>query len=194
MADEPHEGYRKKQLVGKPMLWGIIAGSGLLSLYFGVLTFANSFSHALQQFSGMWYWILLLVAGFGTQAGLYAYIRGASKLKAGAATSSVVAAGGMSTASMIACCAHHLTDVIPILGLSAAAVFLAQFQTLFIVAGVLSNLIGINLMLKIIQERRLYGGESRFFSFLTKLNMKKARYFTSGFSAIMFLIVLFNSL
>jgi hypothetical protein len=190
------EEYRKKHLMRKPIVWGIVAGTVLLSIYFSTLAVANSFSHALQQFGEMWYWIALLVAGFGTQVGLYAYIKTATKLRAstGAATSSVAAAGGMSTTSMIACCAHHVTDVIPVLGVSAAAVFLAQFQTLFIVIGVLSNLIGINLMLKIIQKHHLYHGADGFFSSLMRVDMKKSLCFTSSFSAVTFLIVLFISL
>lgn len=191
-----HKEYKKQHLIRKPILFGIIAGIALLSVYFIILTLANSFSHALNQFGEMWYWIILLVIGFSIQVGLYTYIRSVFKLRAGtgAATSSVAAAGGISTTSMIACCAHHLTDVIPIIGLSAAAVFLNQFQTLFMVIGVLSNLIGINLMLKIIQKHNLYNKERGIFSGIMKLNMKKSLYFTSTFSAIIFLITLLNSL
>jgi hypothetical protein len=181
---------------GKPVLWGITAGTTLLSIYIGVLTIANSFSHALQQFQEMWYWIVLLVIGFGIQVGMYAYIKGVFKLRAdtGAATSSVAAAGGISTTSMIACCAHHLTDIIPILGLSATAVFLSRFQMLFLVVGVLSNLIGINLMLNIIQQHNLYTRGRGLLSVLMKVNMKKTLYTTSIISGFIFLITLLTSM
>ena len=56
---------------------------------------------------------------------------------------------------MAACCAHHLSDVLPILGLSGLAAFLARYQTVFIVAGVLSNLVGIAIMLESIQRHQL---------------------------------------
>ncbi len=52
---------------------------------------------------------------------------------------------------MAACCAHHLTDVLPNLGLSGLATFLASYQVLFIVIGVLSNVVGITIMLETIQ-------------------------------------------
>jgi len=141
-------------LIKKPALWGMAAGLALLTVYFLIVSIAESFSHSIEQFRELWYWISLLVAGFGIQAGLYTYIRGVMKLRkeTGIATSSMAAAGGISTTSMVACCAHHVTDVLPILGISAAVVFLNQFQNLFLTVGVLSNLIGISLMLKIIQK------------------------------------------
>ncbi|GFP19971.1 hypothetical protein HKBW3S03_01475 [Candidatus Hakubella thermalkaliphila] len=59
----------------KPIIIGAIGATGLLIIYFGILTWVNSFSHALEQFSQMWYWISILVVGFGIQLGLYSYIR-----------------------------------------------------------------------------------------------------------------------
>jgi hypothetical protein len=106
----------------------------------------------------------------------------------------VAVAGGVSTTSMVACCAHHVTDVLPILGISAAVVFLNQFQNLFIILGVLSNLIGINLMLRIIQKYDLYQKEQSIFSVVMKLNMNKSLYFVSSFSIVTFLFTLYMSL
>lgn len=190
------ENTHKENLIRKPVFWGFAAGFSLLLIYFLILTLANSFSHSIEQFKEMWYWILILVAGFGIQAGLYAYIRIVLKTRkeSGTAATSVAAAGGISTTSMVACCAHHVTDVLPILGLSAAVVFLNQFQTLFIVVGVLSNLIGITLMLRIIQKHSLYQQDQKIFSLLMKLNMNKSFYAVSVFSALTFLVALFESM
>jgi MFS family permease len=185
----------RKHVVVKPVLWGVLAGLLLLSIYFLVLTFANSFSHAIEQFVLLWYWIILLVVGFGFQVGLYSYIRRVSKLKkVRGATSSVAATGGVSTGAMIACCAHHLTDILPILGLSAAAIFLAKYQTLFIIVGVLSNLIGINMMLNIIQKHNLKVSDKGILHNVLKINMKKSLYFVFSFSILIFFIVLFNTI
>jgi hypothetical protein len=62
------------------------------------------------------------------------------------------ASGGTSTAAMIACCAHHVTDVLPLLGLSGAAVFLAQYKVPFMVVGIVSNAAGIGVMLRLIHR------------------------------------------
>ncbi|MFQ6056389.1 MAG: hypothetical protein ACE5J3_10465, partial [Methanosarcinales archaeon] len=59
----------------KHIVIGIIAGLILLAIYFTILSIANSFSHATEQFIEMWYWISALVIGFGIQVGLYSYIR-----------------------------------------------------------------------------------------------------------------------
>jgi hypothetical protein len=191
-----NESIHKKNFIKRPVLWGFVAGLSLLTIYFLILTLANSFSHSVEQFKEMWYWIFILVVGFGIQAALYTYIRGVLKFRKerGVATSSVAAAGGISTTSMVACCAHHVTDVLPILGLSAAVVFLNQFQTLFIVVGVLSNLIGITLMLKIIQKHSLYEEDQKIFPLLMKLDMNRSFYAVSALSAVTLLATLYMSI
>jgi len=184
------------RLMRDPLLWGVIAGSALLFIYFLILTVANSLIHATEQLLQLWYWIALLLLGFGIQAGLYTYIRGMLKIRkeAGVARSAVAAAGGISTTSMVACCAHHVTDVLPILGVSAAVLFLGQFQDLFMMIGVLSNIIGINIMLKIIQKNKLYDKEGSILPALMKLDMRKTLYYVSAFSIVTFLITLYVNL
>ena len=110
----------------KPIITGIAAAILLLGIYFSILSIANSFSHAVDQFIEMWYWLLLLVIGFGIQIGLYMYIR--MKAREKAAKSTMVATGSVSTGSMIVCCLHHLSDILPIIGLSAAATFLTAYS------------------------------------------------------------------
>lgn len=56
---------------------------------------------------------------------------------------------------MIACCAHHLSDVLPFVGLAGLAAFLVDYQVFFIVLGVVSNIIGIMIMLESIQRHNL---------------------------------------
>ena len=170
----------------KFIIIGATASLVLLAFYFVVLSAANSFSHAVSQFSQMWYWILLLVAGFGLQAGLYFLIKERIRSKqVKNSTMAITASGGISTGSMIACCLHHLTDILPLIGLTAAAVFLAQYQLLFIIIGILSNLIGIIIMLEVIQKNKLAG------EFLNKIlifDMSQAKKVTIGLSLVLFLI------
>lgn len=142
----------------KSLFWGIGAGLLLLAFYFLVLTLANSFSHAQEQFWLLRYWILALVVGFGLQVGLYSYIRQEirqRKIKA-VTNKELAASAGVSTGSMVACCAHHLVDVLPIIGLSAVFLFLAEYQVLFLLLGVTSNIVGIIFMLEIVKKHTLY--------------------------------------
>src|SRR4030065_442817 len=65
------------------------------------------------------------------------------------------AGGTTSTIAMVACCAHHVADVLPILGLTAAATFLAQYRIVFMLVGLGTTLLGILIMIFILfKERR----------------------------------------
>lgn len=72
-----------------------------------------------------------------------------------AAQSSLAASGGMSTASMAACCAHYLVPLLPAMGLpflSTAVAGIAEYQSVFFFLGVLSNLFGIGFMLRLMKR------------------------------------------
>ncbi len=165
------------KILEKPAYAGIAGALLLLLIYFGILTFAQSFDHAISQFRSIWYWIVLLAGGFGVQAALYTYVRNEH-----AASASVAAAGGVSATSMVACCAHHITDFLPVLGLSAAIVFLAKYQTFFIILGVLSNLNGTIYMLGAIQRHGL-AGKSKLVKRISKYNMQAALKISLALSA-----------
>jgi hypothetical protein len=62
--------------------------------------------------------------------------------------------GVVSGTAMLACCAHHLVDVLPILGISGAAIFLTQYQRLFLVLGLSINLLGIAYMVHLLQKHK----------------------------------------
>ncbi len=137
----------------------ILIGAGaavlLLVVYIGIITLAEGIEHALDQTVELWYWVVALAGGFGIQAGLFSFIRQGLRERKASATASVATSGGISAGSMAACCAHHLTDFLPLLGLSGLAAFFASYQVLFIIIGVLSNLVGITIMLETIQRHGL---------------------------------------
>lgn len=158
----------------KHIIIGTFGGLALLVFYFVFLTLVNSFSHAIFQFSQMWYWILILVIGFGFQVGFYSCIREAIRARQLKGPSgSLATSGTISAGSMIACCLHHLVDVLPIMGLAAASLFLIKYQTLFLVVGILSNLIGIVIMLEIIQKNNLAKGFLKKISVFNMSQVKK---------------------
>ena len=147
----------KNNIVRRSYLWGMSGSMLLLSIYFLILTISNSFEHAIEELKVLGVWIAVLTAGFGIQTGLFAYVRGSLKARATAQASATMAAtGGMSATAMVACCLHHLTDILPILGVSAASLFLIKYQSFFLAFGVASNLVGITVMLRLIQQQELY--------------------------------------
>ncbi len=140
----------------RPVIFGTIGVGVLLLIFFGVVTLANgSINSAFQEFKRNWYWILILASGFGFQLGLFTYLKQRVAEKTTAVTAEVAASGTVSTGSMVACCAHGLVNVLPLVGVSAAAAFLATYQLSLILIGVFSNLIGITIMLGIIQKHSL---------------------------------------
>lgn len=137
-------------------VWGMAAGLGLLAVYGLFLGFVNSFQHAVWDFIHLWPWMTALTLGFATQVGLFAYSRSAARGATFSGTRGVVASGGTSAVSMIACCAHHLTDILPVVGLTGATIFLAAYQPLFLLLGVLSNIVGIVYVLGMMRKHHLY--------------------------------------
>jgi hypothetical protein len=126
-------------------------------VYVGILTAIESFEHALLQFAQLWYLMAPLIVGFGIQIGLFTFVREGFKQRAlNGATGSVASSGGVSAGSMVLCCLHHVTDVLPFIGLSAAAIFLTQFQPFFLLLGILSNIVGITMMFHLMQKSGLY--------------------------------------
>lgn len=166
----------RNNLVVKPVLFGILGGLLLLGFYFAIVSLAATFRHAVDELLALWFWIVPLVVGFGFQAGLFAYVKGYAKVASASAKGSIAASGSLSTLSMAACCAHHVTDFLPLLGLSAAALFLTQYQTVFLTVGVVSNLIGINLMFRIIQKHGFYWESGSWLNRLMALNLKGTLY------------------
>lgn len=164
----------RRRILEKPIVMGFTGSIVLFLVYIGILTLAESFDHAITHMTELWYWITPLVVGFGVQVGLYYYIRGAFLARVGATTGAMATAGGISTTSMIACCLHHLTDVLPILGLSAAAVFLTEYQPVFMTLGLLSNFVGIIVMLMVMQQHGLVKSEGISMK-IFRYNMKRVR-------------------
>jgi hypothetical protein len=72
----------------------------------------------------------------------------------------MAASGGVSVVAMMACCSHYLATLIPLLGisfLSATEVAgLEQYQSYFFLAGVVSCLFGIGLMVRMMRKHGMF--------------------------------------
>ena len=136
----------------RPIIFGLLAALGLLAFYLGTITLAQGWGHAIEQLSIDDWFVGAIVVGFGTQVGLYTYLRG---MHLHAIAGGVAASTGTSTVAMLACCAHHLTEVFAIFGLSGAAIFLNAYKAPLLWLGIAMNLFGIVYLLwKIRQQHR----------------------------------------
>lgn len=173
--------------------WAVGAGAFLLSVYFVILTVANSSEHALQELGRLWYWMVPLVLGFSVQIGLFAYARRATREGGAMHARSVVASGGASTLSMVACCAHHVTDLLPVVGLAGAATVLAMYQGLFLLLGVLSNLIGLVYVLGMLRRHGLYPSGRSWLTTTLALPFDRMLLPVMGVSALVFFSILLGA-
>lgn len=141
-----------KKLKVKSFLWGVLASLSMTVFYLGVMFLTMpSASEVWYNFSQFWYLIAGIIIGFGVQIGLWIYLKNYHKYHH---LSGVLpgASGAMSGGAMVACCAHHLAEVLPILGLSGAAIFLANYQRPFLIIGLSINLLGIAYMLSLLNK------------------------------------------
>jgi YHS domain-containing protein len=141
----------------RSVLYGLLAALGLLAFYLSIITLTQSWTHALEQLADDAGYVAALTAGFGTQVGLFTYLRA---LHSGARSGGVVASTGTSTTAMLACCAHHLTEIAPFLGLSGLVVFLNAYKVPLLWLGIGMNLIGIALLLRKVRRARHMACES----------------------------------
>ncbi len=133
---------RPAGLAGRSVAIGVIASAGLLGTYLLIITLAQGSGHAVEQLATDAPFVILVTLGFGTQVALFTELRSVDRRHRAAVA--VTAAGtGTSAAAMLACCAHHLVDLLPLLGLSAAAVFLDAWKTPLLLAGIGMNALGI---------------------------------------------------
>ena len=140
-----------------PLGAGVLGAIFLTGVYLGIVSLAESPEHALDLFWQDKAFVIPILLGFGTQVGLYTLLKKGlyMPMHLPAAGATTAAGGGMSTMAMVACCAHHVADVLPLVGLTAAATFLANWKIPFMVVGLLTNLIGIAVMLReIVRARR----------------------------------------
>lgn len=150
---------RRNNIVIKSIAFGIAGALGLFLFYYVVLYLVTRDpAHPINQMKLLQPWMSLLILGFGIQTGFYYLLKNGvrfridrdDKREAGAIAGTGATVSGV---SMAACCAHHIVDVLPVLGISGAALFLTEYQKEFLVIGVFANALGIFYMVWVITEK-----------------------------------------
>lgn len=133
-------------LITKPIRNGFLATVAMLALFFLAVGLISDWPFAKSQFGLYWYFIISLALGFGIQIGLYTYLK--QLIANGQGSGKVLGVtGATSTAAMISCCAHYLTNILPILGTIGLVTFIVQYQTEFFWVGLAFNVAGIIYMI-----------------------------------------------
>jgi hypothetical protein len=148
-----------------PIAAFLIGSATIAGIYFGILIWAQGADAVPSIFlPNRWYVITIWIT-FGIQAALYSILRFRLFVPINSTkhTGTVMGtSGGTSVTAMVACCIHHVTDVLPMLGLSAAATFLTRYQRPFMLVGLGMNIIGIVVMLIVLNReyRKLIPSQS----------------------------------
>ena len=101
--------YRKNNSV----VYGLLAGLGLLGCYLGVVSIFQGIEFAFVNLRSLWYLLFPLAIGFGIQIGLFFSIKHSAEVNATGGSTGFISGG-----SMIACCSHFLLNMLPIVGVS----------------------------------------------------------------------------
>src|SRR5512147_522727 len=99
-----------------PFIAFALAASLMAGIYFGILTLAQGWEYASIQFVRNRWFVLPIFTTIGIQAALYSILRFRLFLTTSAPSQTGVligASGGTSATAMVACCLHHVTDVLP---------------------------------------------------------------------------------
>lgn len=143
-------GAPKHQLSTRSIRHGAISAVVMALFYLAVVRAASgTWNHLVVQARQDWYYLVAIVVGFGVQVTLLSELRHRHRFGRSAAVTGGVGAGA-STAGMVACCAHHLAELFPVIGAASAAGFVTDYRVPFMLAGIAINTVAV-----ILAARRL---------------------------------------
>lgn len=88
-----------------------------------------------------WWLLAPIVVGFGIQVALTVELR--HRHRAAHLLATTGTATGASTVGMVACCAHHLADLLPVIGATGVAATLFDWRVPIMLAGIVINAVAI---------------------------------------------------
>ena len=121
----------------RSLRWGSLAAIGLVAFYVAVLVASADWRHLRDQAAQDWWLLAPIVVGFGTQVALTVELRRRHRAEHLAATTG--AGTGASTVGMVACCAHHLADLLPVVGATGLAATLFDWRVPIMLTGIAIN-------------------------------------------------------
>ncbi len=157
----------------KHYIYGGVGSFMMLILYIGIMLIFNPLYYVIDDFISKFIWFSLLIIIFGVQIGLITFVRGINN-KRKMTKGQTALSGGISTTSMLACCIHHVTEFIPLIGISAFTIFLVEFQVFFLIIGILFGMLSVINILIHIQKHKVYETPSTF-EYLQNINLLKVR-------------------
>ncbi len=133
-----------KSLLKNPYIFGITAGILVILFNFSIASLAEgSFEKGYQVFLTNGIFVYLIPIAVGIQMGLFRYHRNITDGKIAGSEKMGMAGSATSSLTMVACCLHHVSDLLPTVGfILAASSFLIQYKDAIITTGLLANMAG----------------------------------------------------
>lgn len=126
---------------------GAAAAAALGLFYVAVVGGVSGLAHLARQTADDWPWLVVILAGFAAQVAVYVELRRRRRLAA-TVTAAAGSGGGASAVGMVACCAHHVADIAPLIGVSGAAVFLTSYRIPIMLLGIAVNAVGVTVAVR----------------------------------------------
>ncbi|MCX9012578.1 MAG: hypothetical protein OIN66_15855 [Candidatus Methanoperedens sp.] len=134
-----------KSLLKNPFIFGAIIGIFVILLNISIASLAEgSFGKGYQVFLTNGIFVYLIPLAVGVQMGLFRYHRNLTAEKKLCGSEKIGITGSVtSSLTMLACCLHHVSDLLPAVGfILATSSFLIQYKDAIITIGLLANAAG----------------------------------------------------
>ena len=130
----------------KAWIYGIIVVLAVIGINLIILSILNFPPMALSIMKKYFILFILLFGGFGLQVGLFTYFKSLNAISC----STTIVSGGISGIGMTLCCSHYLLTFLPFLGSLiglSGVVLLSKYLVYFLWLGIISNIIGISILI-----------------------------------------------
>lgn len=133
-----------KSFLRNPYAFGICTGTIVILFNISLASLAEgSLAKGYQVFLTNGVFVYLIPLAVGIQMGLFRYHRNITAGKIGGSEKMGMAGSATSSVTMVACCLHHVSDILPSIGLIlAASSFLIAYKDTIITVGLLANVAG----------------------------------------------------
>ena len=133
-----------KSLLKNPFVFGSTVGILVVLFNISIASLAEgSLKSGYSVFLDNGIFVYLIPLAVGVQMGLFRYYRNLTAGNVSGSEKMGMAGSATSSLAMIACCLHHVSDLLPAVGfVLAASSFLTEYKDTIIIIGLLANLAG----------------------------------------------------
>ncbi len=133
-----------KSFLKNPFVFGVTVGILVVLFNISIASLAEgSLKSGYSVFLDNGIFVYLIPLAVGVQMGLFRYYRNLTTGNVSGSEKMGMAGSATSSLAMIACCLHHVSDLLPTVGfVLAASSFLTEYKDTIIIIGLLANLAG----------------------------------------------------